>query len=206
MAPGTSQQPLILASASRARAQLLRNAGLRFEVDPADIDEAAIRSTLGSGTDAATPSDVAVVLAQTKASTVSARHPDALVIGADQVLVCDGELFSKPQDRTAARDQLVRLRARSHALISAVSCAVNGSVDWYHEETAHLTMREFSNAFLGTYLAEAGDALTTSVGAYQIEGPGIQLFSSIDGDYCTVLGMPLLPLLAYLRTQTIVQD
>ena len=201
-----TNQALILASASQARTLMLKNAGLRFDVQPADIDEAAIRSTFDDGTADAAPSDIAVILAQTKATTISERNTGAVVIGADQILVCDGELHSKPADKTAAREQLLRLRGRTHSLISAVACARDGQVDWYHEDVVHLTMREFSNEFLGTYLALAGDAVTTSVGAYQIEGPGIQLFSKVSGDYFTILGLPLLPLLQYLRTQNIVQE
>lgn len=201
-----ANHPLILASASQARTEMLKNAGLTFDVQPADIDEAAIRSTFDDGTAAAAPSDIAVILAQTKATTISERNPGALVIGADQILVCDGELHSKPADKIAAREQLVRLRGKTHSLISAVACARDGQVEWYHDDAVHLTMRDFTNEFLGTYLALAGDAVTASVGAYQIEGPGVQLFSKVAGDYFTVLGMPLLPLLQYLRTQNIILE
>ena len=201
-----TNQTLILASASQARTSMLKNAGLRFDVQPADIDEAAIRATFDDGTSDAAPSDIAVILAQTKATTISERNTGAQVIGADQILVCDGELHSKPADKTAAREQLLRLRGKTHSLISAVACAKDGRVDWYYEDVVHLTMRNFSNEFLGTYLALAGDAVTASVGAYQIEGPGVQLFSKISGDYFTILGLPLLPLLQYLRTQNIVQE
>ena len=201
-----STPTLVLASASRARAEVLRNAGVAFDIDPADVDEDAVRSTLTTNRDAVAPSDIAVILAQAKATTVSERHPDALVIGADQVLACDGRIYSKPNDKDAARDQLIELRGKTHVLVSAVACAEAGMVVWYHEEAAHLTMRNFSNTFLGTYLADAGSALTASVGGYQIEGLGVQLFSSIDGDYFTVLGIPLLPLLEYLRTRNMIQE
>ena len=201
-----TNQTLILASASRARTSMLKNAGLRFDVQPADIDEAAVRATFDDGTSDVAPSDIAVILAQTKATTISERNTGALVIGADQILVCDGELHSKPPDKTAAREQLLRLRGKTHSLTSAVACARDGRVEWYHEDVVHLTMRNFSNEFLGTYLALAGDAVTASVGAYQIEGPGVQLFSKISGDYFTILGLPLLPLLQYLRTQNIVRE
>ncbi len=206
MTAATSQQHFILASASTARAQMLRNAGLTFDIKPANVDEEAIRTALDTDGNSATPSDVAVVLAQTKASAVSEQHRGRLVIGADQILVCDDEIFSKPADKEEARDQLLSLRGRPHSLISAVACAENGTVAWYHDDTADLTMRDFSNEFLGTYIADAGTAVTASVGAYQIEGLGIQLFSSIDGDYFTVLGLPLLPLLNYLRTRNMVQE
>lgn len=197
---------LVLASASTVRATLLKNAGLAFDIVPADIDEAAIRSILGQGTDPMAPADIAVMLAQAKAVNVSEHHPDALVIGADQILVADGEIYTKPTSKAQARDQLVSLRGKKHSLISAVACAQNGQVDWYHEDTALLSMREFSNEFLGGYLAAVGNDALSSVGAYQLEGPGAQLFSSIDGDYFTVLGLPLITLLGYLRTQNIIID
>ena len=206
MTPDGSHRKLILASASKVRAQMLRNAGLIFDVVPADVDEEAIRAALDDGGETSAPSDIAVVLAQTKATIVSERHPDALVIGADQILSCEDEIYAKPANKNEARDQLLRLRGRSHRLISAAACAENGAVAWYHEESAHLTMRDFSNEFLGTYLATAGTAVTASVGAYQVEGLGIQLFSSIAGDYFTVLGLPLMPLLGYLRTQNMIQE
>lgn len=197
---------LILASGSAARAELLRNAGLEFEIHPANVDEDAIRNSLTGGSDPITSADVAVVLAQAKAATVSEIYPDTLVVGADQVLVCEDKLFSKPGSPEEARDQLLSLRGKQHSLISAVACARNGTIDWYHDEAAHLTMRDFSNQFLGSYMVQAGDKVLTSVGAYQVEGPGIQLFSSIDGDYFTILGLPMLPLLSHLRSISALQD
>ena len=197
---------LILASASRARASVLAAAGLSFRVHPADVDEPAIRESLANGEVEATPGDVAQILAQTKAATISEVSPDALVIGADQVLVCDGRIYEKPKDGDAARDQLLSLRNKTHSLISAVACARDGSILWHHEQTALLTMRHFSNEFLGQYLANAGPGVTESVGGYQLEGAGSQLFSLIDGDYFTILGIPLLPLLGFLRTQNIIPD
>jgi len=197
---------LVLASASPARAALLKNAGLAFDIVPADVDEAAIRASLDQGPEPMAPSDVALMLAQAKAVTVSENQPDALVIGADQILVADGEIYGKPADMAHARDQLIALRGKTHSLISAVACAQNGQMDWYHEDTAHLTMRDFSNEFLGGYLAEAGDDVLSSVGAYQLEGPGAQLFASFEGDYFTVLGLPLITLLEYLRTRNILID
>lgn len=205
--PDRSGQPaLILASGSAARAELFRNAGLEFEIHPANVDEEAIRDSLTDGSNLITPADVAVVLAQAKAATVSEIYPDTLVVGADQVLVCEDKLFSKPGSSEEARDQLLSLRGKQHSLISAVACARNGVVDWYHDEVAHLKMRDFSNQFLGLYMAQAGDNVLTSVGAYQVEGPGIQLFSSIDGDYFTILGLPMLPLLGHLRSVSALQD
>lgn len=203
MALQTDNRKLVLASASRARAVLLTNAGLEFEIDPADVDETAIRDSLDTESEPVAPADVAVMLAQTKAVTVSERKPDALVIGADQVLVLDGEIYAKPENIERARDQLLALRGKTHALISAVAVARNGRVDWYHEQSAQLTMRKFSNTFLGNYLAAVGDDALASVGAYQLEGPGAQLFSAIDGDHFTVLGLPLIALLKHLRTQNI---
>lgn len=194
---------LVLASASPARSALLQNAGLKFDVHPADLDEDAIRQSLTGPDGMPPPADIASVLAQAKAAAVSERYPDALVIGSDQVLAADGMLFSKPATREEARDQLLALRGRKHSLISAVACAMDGRVDWYHEETAVLAMREFTTDFLGAYLAAAGDKVQTSVGGYQLEGLGVQLFSRIDGDYFTILGLPLLALLDYLRRRNI---
>lgn len=206
MSAGRSSTRLILASSSRSRAGLLKAAGVDFSVDPAGIDEASVRATLEAKGNTPEPSDVALVLAQTKASVVSERHPDALVIGADQILVREGRIWTKPESRDAARNQLVDLRGKTHSLISAVACARAGTIEWTYDAQARLTMRDFSNAFLGTYLALAGDAITQSVGAYQLEGLGIQLFSKIEGDYFTILGLPLLPLLAYLRSCGLVED
>ena len=199
-------QSVILASASTVRADMLRNAGVTFDIHAANVDEDAIRQSLETGTGDVTPSDVAVVLAQAKAMTVSQQISGALVIGADQILVCDGEIYTKPGDKNAARDQLFRLRGKTHSLISAVACACDGEVLWFHEQTAHLTMRDFSNEFLGTYLADAGVSVTKSVGAYQLESLGVQLFSAVEGDYFTVLGLPLLPLLTFLRTQNVILE
>lgn len=201
-----STQRLILASSSRSRAALLKAAGVAFSIEFPGVDEASVRASLEGKGNEVDPSDVALVLAQTKASVVSERNADALVIGADQVLVCEGRVYSKPEGREAARDQLIDLRGKSHSLISAVACARAGTVEWTHDAEVRLTMREFSNTFLGTYLAMAGDAVTQSVGAYQLEGPGIQLFSRIEGDYFTILGLPLLPLLGYLRDCGVIGD
>lgn len=202
----SSAASLILASASTARASVLAASGLSFRIHPANVDEPAIRETLASGTSETTPADVAQILAQTKASAISEISPGALVIGADQVLVCDGEIYEKPADEVAARDQLLSLRDKTHSLISAVACARDGAILWHHDQAALLTMRDFSNDFLGQYLAAVGRDVTKSVGAYQVEGPGSQLFSRIDGDYFTILGIPLLPLLDFLRTQNIIPE
>ena len=194
---------IVLASASPARSALLRAAGLEFDIQPADLDEEAIRQSLGGPDEVVPPGDVASVLAQAKAAAVSENFPDALVIGADQVLAAEGKLFSKPSTAKEARDQLLALRGRQHSLVSAVACAMDGQVDWYHDETAVLAMREFTTDFLGAYLAAAGDSVLSSVGGYQLEGPGVQLFSKIDGDYFTILGLPMLALLDYLRRRNV---
>ena len=193
---------LVLASGSDARASLLRGAGIDFQIDAADLDEAAIRETVrADGGDAAL---AAAALADEKAIQVSRRHPGALVIGADQILDCGGVWFDKPLDMTAARDGLMALRGRDHRQCSAVSVARDGATLWRHGEAARLTMRRFSDDFLMDHLAAAGDAVLTSAGAYQLEGPGVQLFSAIEGDYFTILGLPLLPLLDYLRSRGVV--
>ncbi len=193
---------LVLASGSAARAALLRGAGIDFQIDAADLNEAAVRETVrANGGDAAA---AAAALADEKAVRVSRRHPGALVIGADQILDCGGIWFDKPLDMTRARDDLMALRGRDHRQCSAVSVARDGETLWRHGETARLTMRRFSDDFLVDHLAAAGDTVLTSAGAYQLEGPGVQLFSAIEGDYFTILGLPLLPLLDYLRRQGVV--
>ncbi|MCV0368487.1 Maf family nucleotide pyrophosphatase [Filomicrobium sp.] len=197
----TSQ--LILASGSRARYSLLKSAGVAFTVIPADIDETAVRETLTSDNPEIDPVDVADVLARVKGEAVSAANPDSLVIAADQVLALGPEIFSKPADLEDARECLKKLRGRTHQLHSAVVLAENGEVTWAHVETADMTMRNFSTTFLSEYLVKAGEAVCHSVGGYQLEGQGIQLFEKIDGDYFTILGLPLLPLLAELRQRDV---
>ena len=190
---------LILASTSAARIGLLRQAGLDFEAVGADVDERSLEEPLLAG--GAIPSDVALALAEAKALSVSARFPDALVIGGDQVLDLDGERFVKPDGREAAKRQLGRLAGRTHRLRSGIALAQGGGIVWRHLSTATLSMRPLDEAALDRYLDRAGDAVTRSVGAYQLEGVGIQLFEAIDGDYFTILGLPLLPLLAALRAR-----
>ena len=192
-------RPLILASASRSRSTMLTAAGVVFEAIPADVDESALKQEMN----AAGPEAVASALAQAKALVVSARVPGALVIGADQMLECDGRWFDKPTDQPAARRQLLALRGRSHRLISAVVVVCDGGVLWEHRDDARLAMRHFSETFLNEYLAAAGPAVQASVGAYQLEGRGAQLFDSVAGDFFTILGLPLLPLLAFLRREGI---
>jgi septum formation protein len=187
---------LILASASPSRRRLLANAGLSFEVEPSGVDEDEVtRSLLG---ERASPQDIATTLAEMKAVRVSSRHGAAMVIGADTTLACDGRLFDKPPDLAAARQQLLALAGQTHQLSSSVVVAKAGARLWHWSEQAHLTMRPLSESFLDAYLARAGQAVCASVGAYQLEDLGVHLFSKIDGDYFTILGLPLLPLLSFL--------
>ncbi len=188
--------PLILASRSRARQMLLANAGIHFEAVPADIDERAVQ--LASGLSA--PGEIAALLAREKALFVSTRQPGKYVVGADQTLALENRLFSKPSGRAAAAGQLRDLAGRSHQLHSAVALARDGKILFEAVDIARMTMRQLGGAEIQTYLDEAGEAVTSSVGAYQLEGLGVHLFERIDGDHFTILGLPLLPLLAFLRS------
>jgi len=194
---GSANTRIVLASGSASRRTLLENAGLAFDVQPAAFDEVAARLAL-AGSDV-TPGDVAEVLARGKAEAVSAQAGDAIVIGGDQILALGDEIFEKPDGIEGARRTLLRLRGCSHTLHSSVCLAREGAVFWSHVDTAHLTMREFSPEWLGRHLADAGPGVCQSVGAYQLEGSGVQLFSEISGSYFTILGLPLLPLLSELR-------
>lgn len=189
---------LILGSASPSRSALLKSAGLEFEVQPADVDEHAIREVLQKDNEV-NPADVAEVLARAKAETVSELNPGATVIGADQVLAFGDELFEKPEDMAAARRTLLALQGKTHQLHCAVVLALNGNVTWSHVQTASLTMRVLTPEEIGQYLAATGGAVLTSVGAYQLESLGVHLFEKVEGDYFTILGLPLLPLLERLR-------
>lgn len=194
---------LILASRSLARQSLLANAGIAFEAVAAAIDERAAEQPL---LEAGAPlEDVASTLAMAKALAASEHEPDRLVIGADQVLEIDGDRLLKPQDMEAARRQLLRLSGRTHALHSAIAGARAGAILWQHTETAHLTMRVLTPQFVGRYLAEAGPQVLESVGVYQLEGRGIQLFCRIEGDFFAILGLPLLPLLRFLRGEGVIE-
>jgi len=197
---------LILASASEARVSLLRAAGVAFERKPSGLDENSARAALEREGDLTQPGDIAELLAITKATDISSANPDAVVIGADQVLAFEDRILAKPGDFGAARDQLLDLRGKTHALHSAVCLCRGGQHVWSHVDTATMTMRQLSPEFIGRYLSLAGGAVLGSVGAYHLEGPGAQLFERIDGDYFTVLGLPLLPLLAKLRELGVLLD
>lgn len=186
---------IVLASGSAARRRLLASAGVAFDVVPSDIDEAAVRRT----NRAASPKTIAMILAREKAAGVSAAHPRPLVVGGDQILACDGEIFAKAATLDESRRVLSGLRGRSHELHSAVALAQGGTVVWECAGEAHMTMRDFSEEFLETYLALEGGGVLSPVGCYKFEGRGAQLFDRVDGDHSTILGMPLLPLLAELR-------
>jgi len=188
---------LVLASASAARRQMLEAAGLSFAVEAPDLDEDAAK--LGLRAQGLAPHQQAGALAALKALAVSQRRPESLVIGADQMLTVDGETLDKPRNADDARAHLMRLRGGTHELQTAVVVAHGGAVLWRHADAPRLTMRAFSPAFLDKYLAQAGEGVLRSVGAYQLEGLGAQLFERIEGDYFSVLGLPLLPLLAFLR-------
>jgi septum formation protein len=201
-APGTLPgSRLILASASTARAAMLRNAGLDIDIAPARIDEAAIKqSMLAEG---AGPRDLADKLAEFKARHISARYPGRLVLGADQVLVQDGRIFDKPVSRAEARCHLLALRAKPHQLLSAAVVALDGQPVWRHLGMARLTMRPFTDRFLDAYLERVGELVLQSVGCYHLEGPGAQLFARVEGGYFTILGLPLLELLGFLRAREV---
>jgi septum formation protein len=197
-----AREPLVLASRSPSRRAILAGAAIPVEVLPADIDERAIEARAGMKS----PSEIALLLARSKAGVVAAELPGRLVLGADQTLALGDRLFAKPADFAAARDQLKSLRGRTHELHSALVLACGGTVLFEHCETARLAMREFSDRFLESYIEIAGPAVTASVGAYQVESAGIQLFERIDGDHFTILGLPLLQLLRYLRHEGYLAD
>jgi nucleoside triphosphate pyrophosphatase len=189
--------PVILASQSRARQMLLGNAGISFEAVPADIDERAVQKNSGL----TSPGKIAGLLAREKALFVSSKNPGRYVIGADQTLALGERLFSKPSGRAQAAEQLRLLAGNSHALYSAVAVARDGKITFADVSIAKMSMRQLSDSEISAYLDAAGDAVTTSVGAYQLEGLGVHLFDRIEGDHFTILGLPLLPLLAFLRSE-----
>lgn len=188
---------IILASASPYRRNLLANAGLDFVCVRPGIDERAVEAPLRDS--GVTPEEVALVLATAKAMDVGESNPGKLVIGSDQTLSLDDELFHKPADMEGARRHLLALSGKTHRLNSAVVIVRDGETLWSHVGIARMTMRTLSPAFIGRYLARVGDRALSSVGAYQIEGEGIQLFETIEGDHFTIVGLPMLPLLAALR-------
>jgi septum formation protein len=196
--------PLILASSSKTRARLLEAAGLAFIVEPPGLDESVMRQAV-SGAQSLAPHDVAEVLARAKAEAVSDFAPKAYVIGADQVLAFGDLIVSKPDNMEAARRQLLDLSGKTHTLHTAVAVATNGETIWAETTMATLTMRKLSPEFIGRYLAAAGEEVLSSVGAYQIESLGIELFDKIDGDYFSILGLPLIPLLDTLRREGVIE-
>jgi septum formation protein len=191
------KQTLILASQSRARQMLLANAGISFEAVPADIDERSVQKNSGLSA----PGEVAGLLAREKALFVSSNNPGRYVVGADQTLALGDRLFSKPAGRAQAAEQLRLLAGDTHELYSAVAVARDGEIMFSDVSVARMTMRQFAESEIEAYLDQAGQAVTTSVGAYQLEGLGVHLFERIDGDHFTILGLPLLPLLAFLRAE-----
>lgn len=188
--------PIILASGSAARQRLLRDAGVTFEVLAPRVDEETVKAALVA--EHAPPRDIADTLAELKARKVSDRRPGALVLGCDQVLAVDAAILSKPDSREAARAQLLQLRGRQHILVSAAVIVENGQPLWRHAGQVRLRMRDFSETYLDAYLDRNWPAIADSVGAYKLEEEGVRLFSRIEGDYFTVLGMPLLEILSYL--------
>lgn len=180
---------------------MLHAAGVRFEIVPSSVDEHALRAELAQRSPHVTPFDVALALASAKARDVSARNLDALVIGSDQTLEVSGQMLTKPGDRDGLSATLGVLAGKTHSLHSGVALAMSGRDIWRHADTAHLTMRWLSPRFIDGYVGQAGPDLLGCVGGYQIEGLGIQLFERVQGDHFTILGMPLLPLLAQLRSE-----
>jgi septum formation protein len=194
-------KPLILASQSPARQALLANAGIVFEAIPAEIDERAIQRASGLSA----PGEIATLLAREKAISVSSRRPGQFVVGADQTLALQQLLFSKPAGRAQAAEQLRALAGRTHELHSAAAAARDGEILFEDVSIARMTMRPLDGAAIRAYLDTAGEAVTTSVGAYQLEGVGVHLFERIEGDHFAILGLPLLPLLQFLRSQGLLQ-
>ncbi|WP_420402943.1 Maf family protein [Nisaea sp.] len=195
---GSGEKPVVLASGSRTRADMLCAAGLRIEIHKPAVDESEFKRSLRA--EGASAAEVATFLAEMKANTVSRAHPEALVIGADQMLDLEGEWFDKPEARAGAAAHLRKLSGKRHSLISAVVVSAGGTRIWHHVATASLLVRPLSDDFIEAYLDTIGDRALDSVGAYQLESVGAQLFTSVEGDFFTVLGLPLLPLLDFMRT------
>ncbi len=204
--PGRLIEPdgpaLVLASASASRRRVLAAAGLCFEAVAAGVDEDEIKQSLRA--EGAQAVQVAETLAELKAARISARRPGALVVGADQMLACEGRWYDKPADAATAVEQLLALAGRTHSLESSVCVLHNGTRLWHHNAVCRVTMRAFDRPFAERYLAAAGPAALESVGGYQLEGLGVQLFSRIEGDFFEILGLALLPLLGFLRERGVV--
>jgi septum formation protein len=194
--------PLVLASKSPARRAMLEAAGLPLEIVPAAVDERAIEQRQGRRR----PADVALVLAREKALEVAGRQPGRIIVAADQMLSLGSEIFAKPADRAAVRAQLAALRGQTHELHSAAVLLRDGAVVFEHCDTARLTMRSFSDSFVERYLDAAGDGAAQSVGGYQLERAGVHLFERIEGDFFTILGLPLMPLLRFMRRSRLVAE
>jgi septum formation protein len=202
--PLATAQTVILASASQSRADVLRNAGVAIECRPAGIDENALKETYRRAGHSAV--DVAASLAELKALAISKDHAGKFVIGADQMLQCGTDWFDKPVNPNHAREHLRALRGKTHELFAAICVLRDGVCLWRHVETARMTMRPFSDEFLDAYIDAVGEQVCHSVGAYQLEGLGARLFSAIEGDYFTILGLPLLPLLGFLGDHGVVKS
>jgi septum formation protein len=192
---------LILASASKSRNQILLNAGVEFKVQISNVDEAVTKNCHGTGS----AKELALKLAILKANNVSNQNNDTLVIGADQVLECEGVLYDKPTDLVSAAAHLKALRGKKHRLISSACVACNNQILWDITDTVSLTMRNLSDEFIQSYINKVGPDILSSVGGYQLEGLGAQLFVRLEGDFFTVLGLPLLPLLDFLRTEKVLK-
>ena len=195
---------LILASQSAARQSLLRAAGLRFEAMPAAVDEDALKASAQA--EQLRAEDAAVMLADAKAARIARRHPDALVIGADPLLLCEGQWFDKPADAAAVAGHLRALSGRTHHLVNGVVAHRHGQRVWQHAGRCALTMRPLSEEFIAAYVAAEGEAARHSVGGYRLEGPGMHLFTRIEGEHSAILGLPMLPLLAFLRHHAVLAD
>ncbi|WP_137179047.1 Maf family protein [Roseomonas sp. AR75] len=189
--------PLVLASQSATRRMLLDRAGLVFEAEAAAVDEAALKEAAQA--EGIPPQDAAIILAEAKAERIARRRPEALVIGCDQLLICEDRWFDKPPDLAAARAQLLALRGKTHRLVTATVAWRGGERVWQDVSTPRLTMRAFSDAFLDAYLAAEGEVLCASVGGYRLEAMGVHLFSRVEGEHSAILGLPMLPLLHFLR-------